>query len=139
MATAVFARSVDGCAESTRVIVVSAVTTGPGAAARGADGKDGCAETCGCVEPIQVGGTISLPASGEVAIGPEPVAGLGASSGKSAPNGVAGAPAPGTETVSPPGKSAASRGSEGDVETESCMGKLPSVESNAPIHGAQEM
>jgi len=105
---------------------------------RGAEVMAGCVVSWGCVEPIQVGGT-SDGVSGDEDAETGPVAGVGARPGKSAPKGVAGAPVSEGKRGSPPGKSAASRGSAGDVETESCIGKFPSVEHNAPIRGADEM
>lgn len=134
-------RGETGGATSLAATVAAVVGTGtPGTTPeeRGAEVRAGCVVSWGCVEPIQVGGT-SDGVSGDEDAETGPVAGVGASPGKSAPKGVAGAPVSQDETVSPPGKSAASRGSAGDVETESCMGKFPSVEHNAPIRGADEM
>lgn len=134
-------RGETGGATSLAATVAAVVGTGtPGTTPeeRGAEVRAGCVVSWGCVEPIQVVGTsdgVSGDGDGETG----PVAGVGASPGKSAPKGVAGAPVSEGKRVSPPGKSAASRGSAGDVETESCMGKFPSVEHNAPIRGADEM
>ncbi len=141
-ATTIFSpRGEAGGVTATSTTVAAIVgTRAPGTTTevRGEEARAGCAVSWGCVEPIHVG-VRSDGASVDGEAGTGPVAGVGARPGKSAPKGVAGAPVSEGERVSPPGIRAASRGSAGDVETESCMGKFPSVEHNAPIRGADEM